>query len=107
MVEVGIDNPQASVMLVEHADRFGLAQLHQLRGRVGRGSRASTCYLMAPADNDSAVERLRVLEQSQNGWHVAEADLRTRYGMLQPCVAQPATQWHVAFGISRSARQAL
>eukprot|EP00879_Flechtneria_rotunda_P016803 GHRR01017587.1.p2 GENE.GHRR01017587.1~~GHRR01017587.1.p2 ORF type:complete len:150 (+),score=54.76 GHRR01017587.1:2333-2782(+) len=69
-------------MLVENAARFGLAQLHQLRGRVGRGSRASRCFLMAPAAEngvDAAVtERLRVLERSHNGLHIAEADLAIR-----------------------------
>lgn len=82
VVEVGIDEPEASIMLVENADRFGLAQLHQLRGRVGRGSRASRCFLMAPpADLENAervTERLMVLERSHNGLHIAEADLKIR-----------------------------
>eukprot|EP00878_Enallax_costatus_P045547 GHUV01054958.1.p1 GENE.GHUV01054958.1~~GHUV01054958.1.p1 ORF type:complete len:399 (+),score=85.44 GHUV01054958.1:937-2133(+) len=82
VVEVGIDEPEASIMLVENADRFGLAQLHQLRGRVGRGSRASRCFLMAPPDDwegsERATERLRVLEKSHNGLHIAEADLKIR-----------------------------
>lgn len=82
VVEVGIDEPEASVMLVENADRFGLAQLHQLRGRVGRGSRASRCFLMAPPEDwegsDRSTERLRVLENSHNGLHIAEADLKIR-----------------------------
>lgn len=84
VVEVGIDEPEASIMLVENAERFGLAQLHQLRGRVGRGKRPSRCYLIAPAAESSdradvAAERLRVLENSHNGLHIAEADLRIRY----------------------------
>mgnify|MGYP002388053822 CR=1 FL=1 len=58
VVEVGVDVPAASLILVEHADRFGLAQLHQLRGRVGRGTRPSSCYLVA--DNKDSMERLRV-----------------------------------------------
>lgn len=78
VVEVGVDVPEASVMLVEAANRFGLAQLHQLRGRVGRGSKASKCYLMAPAGDASATERLQELEKSHNGLHIAEADLRIR-----------------------------
>eukprot|EP00775_Hariotina_reticulata_P012580 gene12580-12710_t len=82
VVEVGIDEPEASVMLVENASRFGLAQLHQLRGRVGRGSRPSSCYLMAPPAKSEgsadATERLRVLEQSHSGLHIAEADLKLR-----------------------------
>jgi ATP-dependent DNA helicase RecG len=82
VVEVGIDEPEASVMLVENADRFGLAQLHQLRGRVGRGSRASRCFLIAPpAGSDAAAvaaKRLRVLEESHNGLVIAQADLEIR-----------------------------
>lgn len=79
VVEVGVDVPEASVMLVEAANRFGLAQLHQLRGRVGRGSKASKCYLMAPAGDATATERLQELEKSHNGLHIAEADLRIRW----------------------------
>ncbi|KAF8062927.1 recG [Scenedesmus sp. PABB004] len=82
VVEVGIDEPEASVMLVENAARFGLAQLHQLRGRVGRGARASRCYLFAPPDGEpgaaAAAARLRVLERSRSGLEIAEADLRMR-----------------------------
>jgi ATP-dependent DNA helicase RecG len=82
VVEVGIDEPEASVMLVENADRFGLAQLHQLRGRVGRGSRASCCFLIAPpvgSDGDAAAaKRLKVLEESHNGLVIAQADLEIR-----------------------------
>jgi ATP-dependent DNA helicase RecG len=82
VVEVGIDCPEASVMVVEHADRFGLAQLHQLRGRVGRGQRRSTCFLMSPPTGtgaaERAAERLRVLERSHCGLDIAEADLKIR-----------------------------
>ncbi|WIA19703.1 hypothetical protein OEZ85_005629 [Tetradesmus obliquus] len=83
VVEVGIDEPEASVMLVENAERFGLAQLHQLRGRVGRGSRPSRCFLIAPAAGSSesaaaAAKRLRVLERSHNGLVIAQADLEIR-----------------------------
>lgn len=82
VVEVGVDVPEASIMLVEAAHRFGLAQLHQLRGRVGRGDRASRCYLMAPpaeaAGAGEAAERLRVLENNHNGLSVAEFDLKIR-----------------------------
>lgn len=76
VVEVGVDVVEASVMVVEHADRFGLAQLHQLRGRVGRGSRPSSCYLVT--GNDFAMDRLRVMEESQDGFRIAEADLNYR-----------------------------
>ena len=78
VVEVGIDEPEASVMLVVNATCFGMAQLHQLRGRVGRGSRESRCFLMASGTDEDAVARLRVMEASHNGLHIAEADLRMR-----------------------------
>jgi len=77
IVEVGVDVPQASMILVEHAERFGLAQLHQLRGRVGRGQRASSCYLISDRSTEE-LERLRVLERSSCGFHVAEADFTLR-----------------------------
>ncbi|KAK9821728.1 hypothetical protein WJX81_006389 [Elliptochloris bilobata] len=76
VVEVGVDVREASVMLVEGAERFGLAQLHQLRGRVGRGGRPARCFLMASRPED--VARLAVLEASHNGFAIAEADLAIR-----------------------------
>ena len=78
VVEVGVDIPNATVMLIEHADRFGLSQLHQLRGRVGRGLAQSYCLLMTQSRSDTALDRLRVLEQSQDGFFIAEMDLRFR-----------------------------
>jgi ATP-dependent DNA helicase RecG len=79
VVEVGIDVPNASVMVVEHAERFGLAQLHQLRGRVGRGTTASQCHLVAPDwMAEDTFQRLRVLEQTTDGFAIAEADLALR-----------------------------
>jgi ATP-dependent DNA helicase RecG len=78
VIEVGIDIPNATVMLVEGADRFGLAQLHQLRGRVGRGADKSYCLLLAEEPSDNARERLQVLEQTNDGFELAEADLRIR-----------------------------
>ena len=77
VVEVGVDVPAASMMLVEHADRFGLAQLHQLRGRVGRGGRASACYLITDKGGPEA-DRLRILERNASGFDVAEADFSIR-----------------------------
>ncbi|GMH42212.1 hypothetical protein BSKO_10131 [Bryopsis sp. KO-2023] len=77
VIEVGVDIPEASLMVVNNAERYGLAQLHQLRGRVGRGTRPSKCMLLTRGGAD-AVERLRVLEMSNNGHVIAEEDLRIR-----------------------------
>ena len=78
VIEVGIDVPNATVMLVEDADRFGLAQLHQLRGRVGRGEQQSYCILVTDAVDDRSRERLEVVRGSSDGFEIAEADLRLR-----------------------------
>lgn len=78
VIEVGIDVPNASLLLVENAERFGLAQLHQLRGRIGRGAHSSHCILLAGEEAGAAVERLRVLERTRDGFEIAEEDLRIR-----------------------------
>jgi ATP-dependent DNA helicase RecG len=78
VVEVGIDVPNASVMLVEDAERFGLAQLHQLRGRVGRGPHRSFCILLSDATDELARRRLAVVASSSDGFAIAEADLTLR-----------------------------
>ena len=77
VIEVGIDVANATVMLVEHPERFGLSQLHQLRGRVGRGAEASYCILLGDV-GDEAAERLRILVDTDNGFEIARADLRLR-----------------------------
>lgn len=87
VVEVGVDVPNATLMIIENAESYGLAQLHQLRGRVGRGSTASFCYLLTSGDM-KPTRRLRELEKSSNGFHLAEVDLELRgpgeiYGVLQ------------------------
>ena len=79
VVEVGVDVPEASVMIIEHAERFGLAQLHQLRGRVGRGTDASSCLLLfSPPLSGTAAERLEVMRETNDGFVIAERDLELR-----------------------------
>jgi ATP-dependent DNA helicase RecG len=79
VIEVGIDIPNATVMVVEHAERFGLSQLHQLRGRVGRGTAPGHCLLVNRGTGGAlAAERLRVMARERNGFKIAEADLRLR-----------------------------
>jgi ATP-dependent DNA helicase RecG len=79
VIEVGVDVPNASLMVIEHAERFGLAQLHQLRGRVGRGQRESTCILMfGQARSPTAKDRLRIIFENTDGFAIAQADLQLR-----------------------------
>lgn len=87
VVEVGVDVPNSTLMIIENAENYGLAQLHQLRGRVGRGNTASFCYLLTSGDNQP-TRRLRELEKSNDGFYLAEVDLKLRgpgeiYGALQ------------------------
>jgi ATP-dependent DNA helicase RecG len=78
LIEVGVDVPNATVMLIENAEHFGLAQLHQLRGRIGRGAHESFCILISDAKNVEAQARLKILEGTNDGFKIAEADLRLR-----------------------------
>ncbi|GMA61784.1 ATP-dependent DNA helicase RecG [Alicyclobacillus fastidiosus] len=78
VIEVGIDVPNATVMVIYNAERFGLAQLHQLRGRVGRGSEASTCVLLAEVNSDTAKARIETMVATQDGFAIAEKDLELR-----------------------------
>ena len=78
VIEVGVDVPNASVMIIHHADRFGLAQLHQLRGRIGRGGHKGYCILITDGQSPEATEKLRILERTSDGFEIAEADLRLR-----------------------------
>jgi ATP-dependent DNA helicase RecG len=78
LIEAGVDVPNATVMVIENAEQFGLAQLHQLRGRIGRGAHDSWCILVAAAKNREASQRLKVLEETLDGFLIAEADLKLR-----------------------------
>jgi ATP-dependent DNA helicase RecG len=79
VIEVGVDVPEATIMVIEHAERFGLAQLHQLRGRVGRGSDKSTCLLLYKAPlGEASKARLEILRETEDGFRIAEEDLRLR-----------------------------
>ena len=79
VIEVGVDVPEASIIIIEHAERFGLAQLYQLRGRVGRGDKQSSCILMyQPPLSDTTRSRLKIMRQTNDGFVIAEEDLRLR-----------------------------
>src|SRR5262249_37978206 len=79
VVEVGVDVPNATVMVIEHAERFGLSQLHQLRGRIGRGAERSHCILVAPGHmSDNARARLETMVRTSNGFEITETDLQLR-----------------------------
>lgn len=78
VIEVGVDVPKATIMIIQNAEQFGLAQLHQLRGRIGRGQEDSHCILISDTDNPTSQERLSILTQTQDGFALAEADLRLR-----------------------------
>jgi ATP-dependent DNA helicase RecG len=78
VIEVGVDVPEATIMVVEHAERFGLAQLHQFRGRIGRGGQPSVCILLSELHDPAANERLQVVVKNTNGLALAEHDLRLR-----------------------------
>ncbi|MES2997077.1 MAG: ATP-dependent DNA helicase RecG [Verrucomicrobiota bacterium] len=78
VVEVGVDVPNATVMILHHAERFGLAQLHQLRGRIGRGEHTGYCVLLTDGKNPEGLEKLQIIEEMNDGFQIAEADLRIR-----------------------------
>ncbi|HTL48461.1 MAG TPA: ATP-dependent DNA helicase RecG [Verrucomicrobiae bacterium] len=78
VVEVGVDNPNATMMVIENAERFGLSQLHQMRGRVGRGQKPSECFLFGEPTTDEGKKRLRIMTKTQDGFVIAEEDLKLR-----------------------------
>ena len=79
VIEVGVDVPKASIMVIDHAEHFGLAQLHQLRGRIGRGSDASTCILLYRGPlGETAGRRLEIMRETEDGFRIAEEDLKLR-----------------------------
>ncbi len=79
VIEVGVDVPDATIMVIEHAERFGLAQLHQLRGRVGRGTKPSSCVLLYKEPlGETAEERLSVMRETEDGFLISEEDLKLR-----------------------------
>ncbi|MBP6920053.1 MAG: ATP-dependent DNA helicase RecG [Candidatus Omnitrophica bacterium] len=105
VLEVGIDVANASCMVIEHADRFGLSQLHQLRGRIGRGAHASTCILISDAATEEARARLEAMVRSNDGFVIAEEDLKIRgpgeyfgsrqHGLTGLRIGNPLTQMHL------------
>lgn len=111
VIEVGVNVPNATVMLIMDADRFGLAQLHQLRGRVGRGSDASYCILVANPKNEMGVERMKIMTETNNGFVLSEKDLELRgpgevFGARQSGIPQFAVGDIVTdFNILEVARQ--
>jgi ATP-dependent DNA helicase RecG len=105
ILEVGMDVPQANCMLIEHAERFGLSQLHQLRGRIGRGSSQSYCLLVAEPKTVEARQRIKAMMELKDGFRIAEEDLRIRgpgeffgrrqHGLSILRIANPITQMHI------------
>jgi ATP-dependent DNA helicase RecG len=97
LIEVGVDVPNATVMLIENAEQFGLAQLHQLRGRIGRGAHESFCILISDAQTEDVQARLKILEATNDGFKIAEADLKLR-GPGELLGQEQSGAMHLRFG---------
>ena len=117
VIEVGVDVPNAALMVVENAERFGLSQLHQLRGRVGRGSHQSYCVLVTASRSPESLERLKVLARTADGFRIAEEDLKLRgpgdffgsrqHGLPQLHIADLAGDMALLQQAQQAARQVL
>ncbi len=115
VIEVGVDVPNATVMVIENAERFGLSQLHQLRGRIGRGSEESTCILLSDAQNDEAVERFDIMCKTTDGFVIAKKDLELRgpgdffgsrqHGLPDMRVANLMTDARILYEAQNSAKE--
>ena len=115
VIEVGVDNPNATVMVIEGAERFGLAQLHQLRGRVGRGKDQSYCFLLSDTDSAEARSRLRAMERTNDGFEIAEQDLKLRgpgdllstrqHGLPELKIASLIDDYDLLCGVRKEARE--
>ncbi len=117
VIEVGVDVPNATLMIVENAERFGLSALHQLRGRIGRGADESTCVLVSSTDSETATRRLSVMRETDNGFEIAQHDLKTRgpgdffgkrqHGLPELHIADLATDEAVLYRAADAAKDLL
>jgi ATP-dependent DNA helicase RecG len=115
VIEVGVDVPNATVMVIENAERFGLSQLHQLRGRIGRGSEESTCILLSDAQNEDATERFEIMCKTTDGFQIAKRDLEMRgpgdffgsrqHGLPDMRVANLMTDTRILYEAQSSAKE--
>ena len=105
LVEVGVNVPNATLMIIENADRFGMSQLHQLRGRIGRGEHASRCILFSDSLSEDSVKRLKQFCSTINGFELAELDMNTSRGYQKVCYQNNTTR-SLSRKFSRIKRQA-
>jgi ATP-dependent DNA helicase RecG len=117
VIEVGVDVPNATVMVIENAERFGLSQLHQLRGRIGRGTEESTCVLLSDAQNEEATERFDIMCRTTDGFEIARKDLELRgpgdffgsrqHGLPDMRVANLMTDTRILYEAQKTAKEIL